>query len=53
MTLNLEHKARIHATCLEKVGQQIADAQAMIDDAEDAIHNDTKSSAGDKYETGR
>lgn len=49
----MELKKQLYQQCLEKVKQSLADAQQAIDNAQAAAKDDTKSSAGDKYETGR
>lgn len=46
-------KEELHRQCLEYIQERIAAAQKAIDDADAAAKSDTKSSAGDKYETGR
>lgn len=46
-------KEQLHAACLAFVGQRIATCQAAIDAAQESANSETKSSAGDKYETGR
>ncbi len=46
-------KHEIHAACLELVEQKIITAQQLLDGAQESANSDTKSSAGDKYETGR
>ncbi len=39
--------------CLQKVSNAIAEAEKSLQLAEESAKDDTKSSAGDKYETGR
>ncbi len=51
--MNTELKTKLHAHCLLVVEQRIDDAKAFIEEARNAAAQDTKSSAGDKYETGR
>jgi transcription elongation GreA/GreB family factor len=46
-------KKELYQLCLGYIEERMAAAQKAIEDAEDAMKNDTKSSAGDKYETGR
>jgi transcription elongation GreA/GreB family factor len=50
-------KLEIKETLLDEVEaliyQKIAVFQKMMDDAQDSANNETKSSAGDKFETGR
>ena len=49
----LNIKKKLHQLCSEKTKQQIDDLKAIIQEAQDAANNETKSSAGDKHETGR
>jgi hypothetical protein len=46
-------KKRIHEFCLSLLQERIAEAETAIKRAEDASLQEEKSSAGDKYETGR
>lgn len=46
-------KQQLHNQCLNYVESRMAAAQQAIGDAQKASTDDTKSSAGDKYETGR
>ncbi len=46
-------KKQLHSLCLDYVQKSMAAAQLAIDEAQKASNDDTKSSAGDKYETGR
>lgn len=46
-------KAQLHAHCLQLIDQRIAELQAAITTVQESRNNETKSSAGDKYETGR
>ena len=46
-------KTRLHALCLTYVHQRLAAIQAAINAAQESANSETKSSAGDKYETGR
>lgn len=46
-------KIALHRHCLETVAQKIALLAREMDDIQDAANEETKSSAGDKYETGR
>ncbi|QKJ32030.1 3-oxoacyl-ACP synthase [Mucilaginibacter mali] len=46
-------KKQLHQLCLDFVKQRIENAQLAIQSAEQSAAEDTKSSAGDKYETGR
>ncbi|MEN8816369.1 MAG: transcription elongation factor [Nonlabens sp.] len=59
MTLKTTHinysklKKAINTHCLEIVGNRLSTIEKNLDSLMDAKHNETKSSAGDKYETGR
>lgn len=46
-------KEKLYTLCINLVKQRIADAKQAITDAEAAAEEETKSSAGDKYETSR
>ncbi|MBO0359231.1 3-oxoacyl-ACP synthase [Hymenobacter sp. BT186] len=46
-------KTQLHALCAAFVGQRIEAAQAAMLTAQESANSETKSSAGDKYETGR
>ena len=46
-------KQQLYASCLEFVEKRIAAAQEAIAIAQQSANEETKSSAGDKYETGR
>jgi hypothetical protein len=46
-------KTQLHALCATFVGQRIEAAQAAMLTAQESANSETKSSAGDKYETGR
>jgi hypothetical protein len=46
-------KEKLHQECLTYVQRSIDAAQQGINEAQQAAKDDTKSSAGDKYETGR
>jgi len=48
-----ELKKELHALCAAFVEQRMANARQAITDAGQSANEDTKSSAGDKYETGR
>ncbi len=49
----VETKQQLYKLCAEQIQQRITDAETAIAEARKASENDTKSSAGDKYETGR
>lgn len=46
-------KEKLHHLCMAYVDDRIASAQQAITAARESANDDTKSSAGDKYETGR
>jgi len=46
-------KKQLHQLCLDHIQQRINEAELAIQEAQKASNDDTKSSAGDKYETGR
>ena len=46
-------KEQLYKMCIAYVQGRINDARQSIEDAQDSSDEDTKSSAGDKYETGR
>jgi hypothetical protein len=46
-------KEELYRFCLELVNNREAEIKNIIAAAQDASNNETKSSAGDKYETGR
>jgi hypothetical protein len=46
-------KSTLHELCLQQVNKRIATAKEAMDAAQAAANNEGKSSAGDKYETGR
>lgn len=46
-------KTRLHAACLADVDRRIAVLRDVLDGIAAARENETKSSVGDKYETGR
>ena len=50
MTLS---KIALHQACLERIDQRIALANQAMEDIQNSANQETKSSAGDKYETGR
>ncbi|NVO30533.1 3-oxoacyl-ACP synthase [Hymenobacter lapidiphilus] len=49
----LTTKPRLHALCLAYVQDRLATIQTAINAAQESANSETKSSAGDKYETGR
>lgn len=50
-TLNI--KAQIHAACLQEVADRLTIIKNRLVSIQESKNNETKSSAGDKYETGR
>ncbi|MDI3321335.1 hypothetical protein [Pinibacter soli] len=46
-------KERVYIQCMSIVSQRITDVQRTLDDLRESIKNETKSTAGDKYETAR
>ncbi len=53
MTDLKEIKLQLYARCLAFVNQRIETARNAMEAAQEAANSETKSSAGDKYETGR
>jgi len=51
VTLKLKHA--LYAHCQQYVAQRIATARTAMQSAQDSANEESKSSAGDKYETGR
>jgi transcription elongation GreA/GreB family factor len=49
----LSRKEELYQVCKEELTSKVADLEKMIDAINDSKNNETKSSAGDKYETGR
>src|SRR6202000_1151954 len=49
----IEIKKTLYRMCIEYVQKRMEAAQLAINEAQKASNDDTKSSAGDKYETGR
>lgn len=50
---DLELKANLYQTCLDFVENRIEAVQNSINEIHDSLTSETKSSAGDKHETGR
>ena len=46
-------KPHIHARCMEVIKERIEIAREAVNNAQEAANSEDKSSAGDKYETGR
>ena len=53
MADTLTLKQQLFAHCEQYIHQKITHAQKAIEEAQQAANEETKSSAGDKYETGR
>ena len=51
--MNQSFKEKLYTKCQSIVNAKIKDAQDSITEAQNSANNETKSSAGDKYETGR
>lgn len=49
----LDFKVSLHQVCFERIDQSIAQASRAMEEAQNAANQETKSSVGDKYETGR
>ena len=47
------NKQQLHNLCMQNIDKRIADIQADIDATHESMRSETKSSAGDKYETSR
>ncbi len=46
-------KEKIHQYCLEFIRQKLQESELRLSDAKTSFESETKSSAGDKHETGR
>lgn len=46
-------KQQLYSLCLVQIEKRISNAQLAINNAKESANDDTKSSAGDKHETGR
>ncbi|GAA4829156.1 3-oxoacyl-ACP synthase [Algivirga pacifica] len=53
MILNIELKQACHKTCETLIAERISTARSSMEEAQKAANEEVKSSAGDKYETGR
>ena len=53
MKEGLEIKRELYRKCTEYIDQRIQSIQKKLDDVAESRSNETKSSAGDKHETGR
>ena len=50
---SVEIKRELYHKCTEYIDQRIESIQKKLDDVAESRSNETKSSAGDKHETGR
>jgi len=48
-----DQKKKLHSKCCEIALQKVNELSAILQEVQDAANNETKSSAGDKHETGR
>lgn len=53
MEFDIELKSKVHEACVIKIQGQLDLLQQAINGAKEALTSETKSSAGDKHETGR
>lgn len=53
MNYNNEIKRKLYGKCTEYIDQRIQSIQKKLEDVGESRSNETKSSAGDKHETGR
>jgi len=53
MDVQKDLRSKLYALCEDYVNQRIETAQQALDDAQQSANTEDKSSAGDKYETGR
>ena len=53
MKAGIELKRELYRKCTEYIDQRIESIQKKLDDVAESRSNETKSSAGDKHETGR
>jgi len=51
--MSLPHKEKVFAQCLVKITERIQACQEALQEMQEASGEETKSSAGDKYETAR
>lgn len=49
----LQLKQKLHAACEASLGKRLDDIKLALAEAQEAANQETKSSAGDKHETGR
>jgi len=50
---SIDLKKKLHSYCVDFVRQRIEAAKQVMDSAQESANQEEKSSAGDKYETGR
>ena len=53
MKSNLELKQQLYKQCLDFVEERLSNVQNQIKEIQESLTSETKSSAGDKHETGR
>lgn len=53
MRNNLELKQQLHQQCMDFVEERLSTVQNQIQEIQESLTSETKSSAGDKHETGR
>lgn len=46
-------KEQVYTQCMHIISEKINDMQTTLDDLKESVKNETKSTAGDKYETAR
>lgn len=51
--MDLQLKEALYTLCKTKLQEKVTQLQAAMEDIQQSANNETKSSAGDKYETGR
>ena len=53
MKSNLHHKQQLYLLCVDFVEERLSNIQNQIKEIQESLSSETKSSAGDKHETGR
>jgi len=51
--MDLMDKTAVYDACVKQLSEQIAEAMKAIQDVQESVFSNSKSSAGDKHETGR
>jgi ElaB/YqjD/DUF883 family membrane-anchored ribosome-binding protein len=51
--MELMDKSAVYDACVKQLSEQIAEAMKATQDAQESVFSNSKSSAGDKHETGR